>query len=381
MATPTILHFGWGCDSSAILVNWLTLPKSRDFELENLIVLAAQTGNESELIKQQNERHIFPLLRQHQVRVVQVAKSGNFLADGYEVLDDSRSPTTCFIEGSFTLAQELLTAGTVPSYANKRRRCSSKFKGTVLDAWVRDEFGTTPIRSVYGYNADEQYRVDRALVYIKDNETLSYPLIQWNWNRCKTESYMAAFAGERFYRSACIMCPFSGISGTRQEIMTKYRLHPEEGGLAAFIEFVSICLNPRQTLYTKSRTVPDLLQEDNNHAALENLNERLRATDWSLYRVRRIYSSRVPFRSVQKLHTGSRENCTVELAKQASQYNLPLVTETGISRLYLKRRGDDGRDCEEMYVVAPATVQSKERKSFEKRWAEAHQLTLDLGFK
>ena len=86
MATPTILHFGWGCDSSAILVNWLTLPKSRDFELEDLIVLAAQTGNESELIKQQNERHIFPLLRQHQVRVVQVAKSGNFLADGYEVL-------------------------------------------------------------------------------------------------------------------------------------------------------------------------------------------------------------------------------------------------------------------------------------------------------
>jgi hypothetical protein len=38
MATPTILHFGWGCDSSAILVNWLTLPKSRDFELEDLIV-------------------------------------------------------------------------------------------------------------------------------------------------------------------------------------------------------------------------------------------------------------------------------------------------------------------------------------------------------
>ena len=64
----------------------------------------------------------------------------------------------------------------------------SKFKGTVLDAWVRDEFGTTPIRSVYGYNADEQYRVDRAIAYIKDNETLSYPLIQWNWNRSKTES-------------------------------------------------------------------------------------------------------------------------------------------------------------------------------------------------
>jgi hypothetical protein len=98
------------------------------------------------------------------------------------------------------------------------------------------------------------------------------------------------------------MCSFSGISGTRQEIMTKYRLRPEEGGLAAFIEFVSICLNPTQTLYNKSRTVPGLLQKDNNHAALENLNERLRATDWSLYRVSRIYGSLVPFWSVQKLH-------------------------------------------------------------------------------
>lgn len=126
MAKPVILHFGWGCDSASILIEWLTNPTRRDFELENLVVLAAQTGNESELIKRQNERHIFPLLRQHQVSVVQVAKSGNFLADGYEVKDDSRSPTTCFIEGSFTLAQELLTTGTVPSYANKRRRCKEQ---------------------------------------------------------------------------------------------------------------------------------------------------------------------------------------------------------------------------------------------------------------
>lgn len=39
-----VLGFGLGCDSSAILARWLTDPSSRDFELHELAVITAMTG-------------------------------------------------------------------------------------------------------------------------------------------------------------------------------------------------------------------------------------------------------------------------------------------------------------------------------------------------
>lgn len=44
---PVILSYGMGVDSTAILTRWLLEPWSRDFGLEDLVVLTAQTGDES----------------------------------------------------------------------------------------------------------------------------------------------------------------------------------------------------------------------------------------------------------------------------------------------------------------------------------------------
>lgn len=45
--TPTVcVSFGMGLDSSALLVRWLTDPSTRDFGLEDMVVLTAMTGHE-----------------------------------------------------------------------------------------------------------------------------------------------------------------------------------------------------------------------------------------------------------------------------------------------------------------------------------------------
>lgn len=41
----TVLSFGMGVESSALLLRWLEEPESRDFDLErDLIVITSQTG-------------------------------------------------------------------------------------------------------------------------------------------------------------------------------------------------------------------------------------------------------------------------------------------------------------------------------------------------
>jgi hypothetical protein len=69
----TILSFGLGCES-ALLVRWLFEPESRSCPLSGLVVITAQTGDEYEDTRELVEEHILPLLRQHGVRYVQVAR-------------------------------------------------------------------------------------------------------------------------------------------------------------------------------------------------------------------------------------------------------------------------------------------------------------------
>src|SRR5689334_2406022 len=95
------LSWGMGVESNAILVKWLTDPTSRDFSLEQLTVITAQTGDEHIDTKTYCETHILPLLRNNQIRLVQVARAGRFEEDGIEVLDDSRNPQTVYIDGAY----------------------------------------------------------------------------------------------------------------------------------------------------------------------------------------------------------------------------------------------------------------------------------------
>ncbi|MBC3842076.1 hypothetical protein GXW82_23405 [Streptacidiphilus sp. 4-A2] len=94
---PVALSFGMGIDSAAILTRWLVEPASRSFPLSNLTVVTAMTGDEPDVTRQLMERHLLPLMREHRVRYVQLARASQ--AGGYVVLDDSRSPKRMIMRG------------------------------------------------------------------------------------------------------------------------------------------------------------------------------------------------------------------------------------------------------------------------------------------
>jgi hypothetical protein len=106
----TILSYGLGCESSAILARWLFERDTRPCPLSELVVVTAQTGDEYEDTQELVEEHILPLLRQHGVRYVQVARHGHLEADRITVLEDSCAPSRLFIEGDYKLSDELRAA-------------------------------------------------------------------------------------------------------------------------------------------------------------------------------------------------------------------------------------------------------------------------------
>ncbi len=106
--TYHLLSLGMGYESVAILLRWLFEPESRDFSLEQLIVLVAQTGDEYSSTGKLIETYILPLMRQFRIRLVQVARHGKFEKGGYTVLDDSECPEVIHLAGDYKLSQELL---------------------------------------------------------------------------------------------------------------------------------------------------------------------------------------------------------------------------------------------------------------------------------
>ncbi len=90
-----VLSYGMGVDSTAILLRWLEEPTSRDFDLAQLIVVTAMTGDEWARTGRDVEAHVLPRLRAHGVRYVQAARAARHVSaagDGVVVLDDSTAP-------------------------------------------------------------------------------------------------------------------------------------------------------------------------------------------------------------------------------------------------------------------------------------------------
>jgi hypothetical protein len=141
---PVVLSYGMGIDSSALLLRWLEEPECRNFPLEQLTLLTAQTGDEFSDTKRLVETHILHRLREFRVRYVQIGRAGPLQSDGITVLDDSREPTTVFLEGDYKLSQELQANGTVPQVATGQRRCTHHFKGYV-ELPVMQDFSRFPV--------------------------------------------------------------------------------------------------------------------------------------------------------------------------------------------------------------------------------------------
>lgn len=90
---PVVLSLGMGVDSVAILTRWIHEPACRDFDLADLVVLTAMTGDEFDATRALMEDRVLPLMRRHGLRYVQLARAGQATACRYVVLDDSRAGT------------------------------------------------------------------------------------------------------------------------------------------------------------------------------------------------------------------------------------------------------------------------------------------------
>jgi hypothetical protein len=81
-------------DSTAILLRWILEPASRPCPLENITVITSMTGDEFEDTERDVTTYILPMLREHSVRFVQVARHGAKEADGITILSRTRKPDT-----------------------------------------------------------------------------------------------------------------------------------------------------------------------------------------------------------------------------------------------------------------------------------------------
>jgi hypothetical protein len=71
-----VLSYGMGADSTALLLRWVHEPATRPCELADLLVITAMTGDEWPVTGHLVTRHLLPLLREHGIRWVQVARAG-----------------------------------------------------------------------------------------------------------------------------------------------------------------------------------------------------------------------------------------------------------------------------------------------------------------
>jgi hypothetical protein len=368
-----VCNYGLGWDSTAILLRWLREPATRDFQLDQLIVIVAQVGEEFAGTQCLVEQIMFPLLAQHRIRTVQVARAGPSDKDGITVLSDTRRPITLHIEGAWRLGDHLMRDGTAPQYVNGRHFCAQRFKGWPISQWLTRELGNRPYRSIIGYHAGEPKRAAKAADYADIQRAHEFPLITWGWGRAEVEAYVRAVTGAEWEKSCCGFCPFTN---GRAELIERHRREPEQGVRALLLEHLSRAMNPRFGLYPSGKPLRATLAEADIVAVLTRFDQLLDETPWALYRVRRIYREQAPLvdRSIDVIATGDRAVMLNHLRSLG-----PAEIAGGIERVYLRRRPEGLRpSVEAFYVAAPANINEKEKKSFSTMWSSRTGEALEI---
>ena len=370
-----VLHnYGLGVDSTAILARWLLEPASRDFDLADLVVVTAMTGDEWDSTGELVSDHILPLLAAHGVRYVQLGRGGYRLRDGVVVLDDSRVPTRLHLEGAYRLSEELLANAIVPMSAAGLRRCSAKQKGAVIEAALPGIVGDRPFRNVVGFASGEERRACRGEAYDYPGRTSEYPLIRWGWTRDHSAAYLAETFGAIWHKSACTYCPFAFHrgEGANEDVLARYLAEPRSAMLALKVEYGARCVNPTQTL-TVGGALLDLLTVDGRFAdVLARFESEIHTTEHALLRVRRVLGGRWrTWRSVRAEACGLRADMLVEASAAARAAGVPADVDAVTTRVWLRRRAQEPPYFEESLVVAPAWIADKQRPGFEAVWARA----------
>jgi len=364
-----VMSYGLGVDSTAILLEWINNPASRDFELSDLVVLTAMTGVEYDETARLVREYILPLLRAHGIRFVQVARKGRSAKDdGIIVLDDSRNPQELHIDGCYTLADEMREAATLPTTGCKRL-CSLKGKGYVLDRWINENIEGEFVH-VIGFNTEESKRVAKDQVYgTAGNRTASYPLFDWGWDRETCERYIRETLGVEWRKSCCTICPYA----KRHEAVEYFGDEPERAGEALALENVALRFNPRMKLY---KTVAAAEVVADNEQALAAMERELNSKPWAVYEMKRVMLARGGDTAKRGATARQIKMVSVQLTTRDEA-----ETEVGGPVQVLRDTGD-GRfpRIEVRRVAAPAWVREKQGvsdKTWNKWWAEAEAVLAD----
>lgn len=376
-APTVVLSYGLGVDSTAILLRWIEDPTSRDFDLSQLVVVTAMTGDEWDQSGVDVEQHILPRMRAHGIRFVQAARTQRLVTvagDGVTILDDSTAPTTLHLRGAYRLSDEMREAGTIPQTGGARL-CSVHAKGDVLDPVIHQVTGGQPYRHVIGFEANEPKRAAKDATYNTDTRTGVYPLIEWGWDRAACEAYITQVTGAAWEKSACVYCPFAlANKAGRTRTLARYAETPDAGAETLMLEHVALALNPAQGLIGGQRAV-DVVRAAGHQNVLDAFQGRLDAAEHAIYEVRRVLRPRKDdptrmanaSRSVKRLATGTRA-AMLDLLDATAGTDLA-AGDDGIGRAYLRTRGAVFPTGEHFLVVAPAVVHDKADEKFDSWWS------------
>ena len=391
-AGTTILSYGMGVESTAILLRWCLEEATRPCPLDRLVVITAQVGDEYKDTGKDVEEYVLPLMRRHGIRFVQVARHGHLEADGITVLDDTREPVTIFLDGDYRLSDELKRNGTVPQYGGVHR-CALKFKAWVIEQWLEANlrghahhaFGYNAEerkrisqseyafreRIAFGFNVDERRRIVRSGEYNTLTRQAFYPLLEWDWTRERCVGYIREKLGVTWHKSACVYCPFNAL---KNEAIRRHRAHPEQVADALVLEHMSMALNPRGTLY-KGTSLIQIATNSENDEALKGYRRRIESVGWAQYRVRRIYTRKGQAdRAVEKVDVFvDSVEARASLARVAARLGLLVEELRGIPYVWRQRRSEtEFPTREEFWTIAPALVEPKARgglSRFDAKWS------------
>jgi hypothetical protein len=369
-APSVVLSLGLGVDSTAILLRWLREPGSRDFDLGDLLVVTAHTGSEWPDTTELASTHLLPLMAAHQVRYAQVTRSGPSQRDGITVLSDTRQPGQLITTGGYTLAENLLCAGTIPQSSGDRRH-SVNFKGVPLDKFIATATAGRPYRHVIGFEATETARAERDAKHGPPERTPAYPLIEWGWDRQACADYIRHALGVDWPKSACTYCPFALTPASRPATLARFAAHPEQAALPLLMEYVATALNPRQGLIGGRRLASLMHRTPALAAALGIFSTALETADWAVYEVQRARLPRGVTRRISIHATGTRDTTRIALGDLAAQLGTRLDDSDGHPRAWLRMPAPSPPTAEWFYVTAPATATAKTGPGFADAWATA----------
>lgn len=207
-ASPLVVNFGGGVDSTAILVGLARLYRMGDDTARPDLILFADTGDE------------LPATYENVRRVSEWAEQ----TFGIPVTIASRPNNIPGRVGYKSLSENCITNETLPSEAFGRGSCSLKWKHEPMDAFLRGRkrplregwlqaqgyaADVKPLRLI-GYDATETQKGKRAKNAKIDEDAQNcyrYPLVEWGWSRATCEAAIAAEGLPTVVKSACFMCP------------------------------------------------------------------------------------------------------------------------------------------------------------------------------